>query len=74
MQVYGASDISHAVVICVPKPKLYDTVKELRKLGGSGVLVSPMTYIFDEEPKRWQSLLDALELKEDPMKSSSDSD
>lgn len=69
LQVYGASDISHAAVICVTKPKLYDTVKALRGMGGSGVLVSPMTYIFDEEPKRWQALLDTLGLESDPMKS-----
>ena len=30
--------------------------------GGSGVLVQPMTYIFDEEPARWRQLLDTLGL------------
>jgi ATP phosphoribosyltransferase len=30
------------------------------QLGGSGVLVTPMTYIFDEEPARWRNLLDRL--------------
>lgn len=49
-----------AAVICVPKRRLYDCVKELRSIGGSGVLVQPMTYIFDEEPARWRALLDAL--------------
>ena len=49
-----------AAVICVPKRRLYDCVKELRSIGGSGVLVQPMTYIFDEEPARWRSLLKAL--------------
>jgi ATP phosphoribosyltransferase len=34
------------------------------QLGGSGVLVQPMTYIFDEEPERWQSLLTRLGLEE----------
>ena len=32
----------------------------LRQVGGSGVLVQPMTYIFDEEPKRWRALLNEL--------------
>jgi ATP phosphoribosyltransferase len=32
----------------------------LPQIGGSGVLVQPMTYIFDEEPARWRSLLDNL--------------
>lgn len=30
------------------------------QIGGSGVLVQPMTYIFDEEPARWLALLDTL--------------
>ena len=51
------------------KKKLYDTVKVLRQMGGSGVLVSPMTYIFDEEPQRWKELLQELGLKSDPLKS-----
>ena len=34
----------------------------LRQVGGSGVLVLPMTYIFDEEPQRWRRLLEELGL------------
>lgn len=49
-----------AAVICVPKKELYDAVKKLRKLGGTGVLVQPMTYIFDEEPARWVKLATEL--------------
>lgn len=60
----------YATVICVEKKRLYPSVKALRKLGGSGVLVQPMTYIFDEEPHRWSQLLQELGLKEDPMSSS----
>ena len=29
----------------------------LLQIGGSGVLVQPMTYIFDEEPERWRNVL-----------------
>lgn len=54
--------------ICVPKKQLYASVNELRKLGGSGVLVQPMTYIFDEEPARWRQLLDKLGLDEPPAR------
>lgn len=50
----------YAAVICVHKKKLYQSVKELRKVGGSGVLVQPMTYIFDEEPVRWKQALQQL--------------
>ena len=52
----------YAAVICVPKKRLYAAVKSLQRLGGSGVLVSPMTYIFDEEPERWTRLLRELGL------------
>ncbi|XP_010414779.1 PREDICTED: ATP phosphoribosyltransferase 1, chloroplastic [Camelina sativa] len=47
----------YAIVICVPKKALYDSVKQLRAVGGSGVLVSPLTYIFDEDTPRWGQLL-----------------
>eukprot|EP00850_Spirogloea_muscicola_P003256 SM000013S26425 [mRNA] locus=s13:316029:319630:+ [translate_table: standard] len=49
-----------ALVVCVPKKQLYAAVRELRAAGGSGVLVSPLTYIFDEETPRWRGLLDTL--------------
>lgn len=52
----------YAAIVCVPKKQLYPAVKSLRKLGGSGVLVQPMTYIFDEEPPRWKALLETLGL------------
>ncbi|EFJ12242.1 hypothetical protein SELMODRAFT_158178 [Selaginella moellendorffii] len=51
----------YAVAICVHKRQLYDAVNELRKICGSGVLVSPLTYIFDEEPPRWRQLLATLQ-------------
>ncbi|KAK1352456.1 ATP phosphoribosyltransferase [Heracleum sosnowskyi] len=47
----------YAIVICVPKKLLYKSVQQLRAIGGSGVLVSPLTYIFDEETPRWRELL-----------------
>lgn len=37
------------------------------------MLVLPMTYIFDEEPERWQKVLTALEIvSEDPLLSTID--
>ncbi|XP_010681780.2 ATP phosphoribosyltransferase 2, chloroplastic [Beta vulgaris subsp. vulgaris] len=51
-----------AIVICVPKKDLYKSVKQLRAIGGSGVLISPLTYIFDEETPRWSELLANLGL------------
>lgn len=63
----GASSSSRfwAAVICVPKKRLYASVKTLQRLGGSGVLVQPMTYIFDEEPARWGQLIAQLGLTEE---------
>ncbi|XP_010276265.1 PREDICTED: ATP phosphoribosyltransferase 1, chloroplastic-like [Nelumbo nucifera] len=52
----------YAIVICVPKKELYRSVQQLRAIGGSGVLISPLTYIFDEEPPRWRQLLSNLGL------------
>ncbi|KAJ0231546.1 ATP phosphoribosyltransferase 2 [Hirschfeldia incana] len=52
----------YAIVICVPKKALYESVKQLRAVGGSGVLVSPLTYIFDEDTPRWGQLLRNLKL------------
>ena len=43
------------------------------QIGGSGVLVQPLTYIFDEEPQRWQAMLSALGLEDnDPLVASID--
>ncbi|GFQ04517.1 ATP phosphoribosyltransferase 1 chloroplastic [Phtheirospermum japonicum] len=52
----------YAIVICVPKQALYKSVQQLRMIGGSGVLISPLTYIFDEETPRWRQLLSNLGL------------
>jgi ATP phosphoribosyltransferase len=57
----------------VGKKQLYGAVKALQKLGGTGVLVQPMTYIFDEEPQRWKQLLTTLGLSSGSSMSSEDS-
>ena len=46
----------YAASVCVRKTNLHDTIKSLRAMGGTGVLVSELTYIFDEEPWRWTEL------------------
>jgi ATP phosphoribosyltransferase len=50
-----------AVNIIVPKTKVFEAVNELRKIGGSGVIVTPCAYIFEEEPDRYQAMLAAIE-------------
>ncbi len=51
----------YAVNIVVRKTELFQAIQELRKFGGSGVVVSPITYIFEEEPAAYQAMLAALE-------------
>ncbi|RPJ54727.1 MAG: ATP phosphoribosyltransferase [Dehalococcoidia bacterium] len=50
----------YAITIVVRKDRLHQAVAQLRAIGGSGVLVLPTIYIFDEEPFRWHKLLTAL--------------
>lgn len=53
-----------AINIVVRKPDLFPAIAELRSIGGSGVIVAPCTYIFEEEPVRYKAMLDALEIKD----------
>lgn len=50
----------YAVHIVVRKAQLSQTIAELRAVGGSGVIVSPVTYIFEEEPERYRQMVAAL--------------
>jgi len=36
-------------------------VREIREIGGSGVVVSPVNYIFEEEPQELSNMMKALE-------------
>jgi ATP phosphoribosyltransferase len=51
----------YAVNIVVRKDSVMQAVQELRSIGGSGVVVSPITYVFEEEPERYRKLLEALQ-------------
>lgn len=50
----------YAVNIIVQRSRLFEAITELRAIGGSGVVVMPVTYIFDEEPPRYMAMLEAL--------------
>jgi len=50
----------YAVNIIVRRSELFTAITELRAIGGSGVVVLPVTYIFDEEPPRYRAMLEAL--------------
>lgn len=55
-----SGELWHAITIVVHKAQLLSVVAALRSVGGSGVIVSPVTYIFEEEPERAQRLMSAL--------------
>jgi ATP phosphoribosyltransferase len=50
----------YAVNIIVHRDEIFTAVNELRAIGGSGVVIMPVTYIFEEEPPRYQAMLKAL--------------
>ena len=50
----------YAVNIVVRKDQLAKAISELRAVGGSGVIVTPVNYIFEEEPKEYKQMLLAL--------------
>jgi ATP phosphoribosyltransferase len=51
----------YAVHIIVARDRLSEAISELREIGGSGVVVGPVTYIFEEEPEAYLAMLRALE-------------
>ena len=51
----------YAVHIIVSRDQLAAAISELRSIGGSGVVVTPVTYIFEEEPEACQALLDVMQ-------------
>lgn len=56
-----SGEMWHAVNIVVRKDLLMQAITELRAVGGSGVVVTPIHYIFEEEPAATQAMLAALE-------------
>jgi ATP phosphoribosyltransferase len=57
-------EVVYFTLITLQKQHLFCPAAAPLQLGGSGVLVQPMTYIFDEEPERWRTLLKRLGLEE----------
>jgi len=46
----------YAISIIVRKQRLVQAVEQLRSIGGSGVVVTPATYIFEDEPQTYRKL------------------
>jgi ATP phosphoribosyltransferase len=52
----------YAVHVIVEKARLQIAIRNLREIGGSGVVVSPTLYIFEKEPLRYKQLKEKLEI------------
>ncbi len=50
----------YSATVVVRRDHLPQAISELRLIGGSGIIVSPITYIFEEEPPRYKAMLKAL--------------
>ena len=53
-----------AINLVVHARQLYEVIRQIRAIDGSGVVVTPVTYIFEETPERYQRLLATLESEE----------
>jgi ATP phosphoribosyltransferase len=49
-----------AVHLIVSKSMLHEAIREIRSMGGSGVVVSDVNYIFEEEPEELAAMFEAL--------------
>lgn len=56
-----------AIHIVVKKEKLHQAIRELREIGGSGVVVSPVNFIFEEQPKEILNMMKALEVTNEDL-------
>ena len=54
--VSHGNDPWFAVNLIVRRSDLTDAIQQLRGIGGSGVVVTPVTYIFEEQPDRVRAL------------------
>lgn len=46
----------YSVSIAVSRHALSDAIEQLRSIGGSGIIVTPITYVFEEQPGRVSAL------------------
>lgn len=52
----------YSISVVVRRDCLSKAINELRNIGGSGMIVSPVSYIFEEEPPRYTAMLADLKL------------
>jgi ATP phosphoribosyltransferase len=53
-----------SVSVVVKHHRLYPAIQQVRAIGGSGVVVTPVSYIFDERPERCNRLAQLLQEKD----------
>lgn len=58
----GDGESWFSVSIVIRKDNLVAAIAALRAIGGSGVIASPLTYIFEEEPERYKAMLAAISI------------
>ncbi len=54
-------ELWNSIHIIVKRKRLHSVIRALRSIGGSGVVVSPTKYIFDEEPECYKQLITNLQ-------------
>ena len=59
--ITASGETWYDVHIIVRKDLLSQAIRELREVGGSGVVVTPVSYIFEEEPEEYLAMLNALQ-------------
>lgn len=64
----GSDSGMYAIGIIVPKERLYTAVEQLRRIGGSGVCVLPVTYVFEKTSRRWKTFIEDLGVQDDTEK------
>jgi ATP phosphoribosyltransferase len=52
----GVAHGMYAIGLVVKKTQIYSAMKQLRRVGGSGVCVLPVTFVFEGATDRWQRL------------------
>ncbi|MBE0669758.1 MAG: ATP phosphoribosyltransferase [Anaerolineales bacterium] len=50
----------YSISVVIRRDHIPQAITELRYIGGSGIIVTPVTYIFEEEPPRYKAMLTAL--------------
>lgn len=68
----GVAHGMYAIGLVVKKTQIYTAMKQLRRVGGRGVCVLPVTFVFEGTTDRWQRLCSELNIpvEDDEWKSS----